>query len=289
MELFPSENIEDHSVRRVRRRLAACAVSIAVHGFLLFIASQEKRVPVAPSSRPIVIKLLPALVASAGSPSPSVAGPSDGQTRLVERQEQSRFSSPSLKPQPQVVKRIAPEKPRPSRVASLSLQKELRQPAAESTPATPEATPTEPTGAVSQSPAATPGRATSSEAETGEVDSESRTFAREDTARNGYGGEGDTPLPVSAVAHPPMLVHQVKAEYPPRARRIGIEGLVRLKAILDREGRIEHEIQVLESVQLLDEAAVNSVRQWRFTPARNHAGQTVRVFLEIPIQFVLRW
>lgn len=70
---------------------------------------------------------------------------------------------------------------------------------------------------------------------------------------------------------------------------MGTEGLVRLKAILDREGRIEHEIQVLESVQLLDEAAVNSVRQWRFTPARNHAGQTVRVFLEIPIQFVLRW
>jgi periplasmic protein TonB len=109
-----------------------------------------------------------------------------------------------------------------------------------------------------------------------------------DNLSNGMvSGKGTGPLPVSQVAYPPVLISQVRADYPQRARRRGIEGLVRLEAVLDCEGRVENDVKVLQSIPLLDEAAVNAVRQWRFTPARDHHGSPVQVILGIPIRFVL--
>lgn len=101
------------------------------------------------------------------------------------------------------------------------------------------------------------------------------------------GGSGSGPLPVSQVATPPQVLSRVLPEYPRRARRQGIEGLVVLEAILDQYGKIEEEITVLQSVPLLDEAAITALRQWRFTPARDQHGRAVRVILEVPIRFVL--
>jgi protein TonB len=76
--------------------------------------------------------------------------------------------------------------------------------------------------------------------------------------------------------------------YPLRARLLGIEGLVRLEAILNREGRIEQEIKVLESIPLLDDAASVALKQWRFRPARDSSGRPVRVILEVPFRFTLK-
>lgn len=101
------------------------------------------------------------------------------------------------------------------------------------------------------------------------------------------GGSGSGPLPVSQVATPPQVLSRVLPEYPRRARRQGIEGLVVLEAILDQDGKIEEEITVLQSVPLLDEAAITALRQWRFTPARDQHGRAVRVILAVPIRFVL--
>jgi len=102
------------------------------------------------------------------------------------------------------------------------------------------------------------------------------------------GGEEMAPLPLSAVAEAPVLIARTVPHYPDRARVLGIEGLVRLEAILNREGRIEQEIKVLESVPLLDEAASTALKQWRFQPARDGSGQPVRVILEVPFRFTLK-
>lgn len=102
------------------------------------------------------------------------------------------------------------------------------------------------------------------------------------------GGKGTGPVAVEHVTRPPMLISRVVPEYPQLARLQGIEGLVRLEAILDREGRVEENIKVLRSIPPLDEAAIKALRQWRFQPARDHVGQPVRVILEVPIRFVLR-
>jgi protein TonB len=102
------------------------------------------------------------------------------------------------------------------------------------------------------------------------------------------GGTGTGPVPVGQVANPPSLVRRVAPVYPEEARRRDIEGLVLLEAILDRDGSIEPSVKVLRSIPLLDAEAIAAVRQWRFRPARNKAGEPLRVILEIPIRFVLR-
>jgi protein TonB len=101
------------------------------------------------------------------------------------------------------------------------------------------------------------------------------------------GGTG-TGLPrADQVAVPPVVLRRVTPRYPRRARASGADGLVLLEAVLDREGHVEKSIRVLRSVPMLDDAAVEALRQWRFRPARDHRQQTVRVVLEVPMRFVL--
>jgi protein TonB len=44
-----------------------------------------------------------------------------------------------------------------------------------------------------------------------------------------------------------------------------VQVVVIIEAIIDREGRVE-KATVLQSVPLLDEAALDAVRQWQFKP-----------------------
>lgn len=101
------------------------------------------------------------------------------------------------------------------------------------------------------------------------------------------GGVIAAPVRADQVAHPPVLVSRVDPDYPEVARLREIEGRVVLEAIVDREGRIEPEIKVLKSVAVLDKAAIEALKHWRFTPGRDENGQAVRVILEVPIRFVL--
>jgi protein TonB len=76
--------------------------------------------------------------------------------------------------------------------------------------------------------------------------------------------------------------------YPPFARARGQEGVVLLRAIVDREGRIEDGVTVVQSSPTFDDAAVAAFRRWRFQPGRDESGTAVRVILEVPIRFQLR-
>jgi protein TonB len=102
------------------------------------------------------------------------------------------------------------------------------------------------------------------------------------------GGTGTDPIPVRQVAQPPVLLHRVQPKYPQQARRQQIHGLVLLEAVLDRDGRVEPSVKVIESIPMLDDEAIAAVRRWRFRPARSRSGEPLRVIVEIPIRFVLR-
>lgn len=102
------------------------------------------------------------------------------------------------------------------------------------------------------------------------------------------GGAGSEPVPVGSVAQPPVLTHRVQPDYPQQARREKVHGLVLLEAVLDRNGRVEPGVKVLQSIPMLDDEAIEAVRRWRFKPARNRGGEPLRVIVEIPIRFVLR-
>jgi TonB family protein len=82
-----------------------------------------------------------------------------------------------------------------------------------------------------------------------------------------------------------QLVSRIK--YPDSARRMRIEGLVVVGALIGKDGRIE-KIQIVESAhELLNEAAMNAVRATKFTPAKEN-GKPIRVWARIPIRFSLR-
>jgi TonB family protein len=90
------------------------------------------------------------------------------------------------------------------------------------------------------------------------------------------------------VDQPPVLVSRALPAYPERARRLGIEGQVVLRFVVDQFGRVERDIQVIDSFPMFDQAAIDAVRQWRFSPARDRNGNAVRVVISVPLQFNLR-
>jgi len=102
------------------------------------------------------------------------------------------------------------------------------------------------------------------------------------------GGHGDAPIPAGQLEHPPVPTTRVLPVYPPAARARNLEGRVVLRAVVDRDGRVEQAINVVESIPLLDTAAVDALRQWRFTPGQDREGRTVRVLIDLPIRFQLR-
>jgi len=102
------------------------------------------------------------------------------------------------------------------------------------------------------------------------------------------GGTGHQLVSADQAAHQPILMKKVMPEYPPMARLRGVEGQVVLEAILSPAGDVEPDIKVLQSIPLLDAAAIAAVRQWHFRPAQDDTGGALRVTLRVPVRFVLR-
>ena len=98
---------------------------------------------------------------------------------------------------------------------------------------------------------------------------------------------GDSPLPGDQMDEPPAVISTVVPDYPEAARRRRIEGEVVLRFVVDRQGNVENSIKVVESIPMLDQAAIGALRKWRFSPGRER-GMAVRVLLEVPLRFTLR-
>jgi protein TonB len=84
---------------------------------------------------------------------------------------------------------------------------------------------------------------------------------------------------------PPEKVHHVVPAYPSIARSARVSGTVILEAVIAEDGRVQ-DVRVLRSIPLLDDAAADAVRQWRFTPTLLN-GQPVRVLMTVTVSFAL--
>jgi protein TonB len=82
-----------------------------------------------------------------------------------------------------------------------------------------------------------------------------------------------------------MLVRRIEPRYPPAAIIARIEGPVKIKAIITREGIIK-QAEVLSGSPLLVGAALEAIRQWRYRPYILN-GEPVEVETEITVNFVL--
>lgn len=94
--------------------------------------------------------------------------------------------------------------------------------------------------------------------------------------------------PVRAAQLPelPRKTVDVRPLYPEVARLAHIEGTVVLEAVLDTSGRVT-QLKVIKSVSLLDQAALEAVRQWRYTPSL-YGGRPVSVLMTVTVRFTLQ-
>lgn len=104
---------------------------------------------------------------------------------------------------------------------------------------------------------------------------------------------GIRPMPVAPaeVVTPPALnaayLRNPPPPYPQAARRNGEEGTVMLRVLVDPEGApVQVVLDKSSGSSLLDSAAVDAVRSWRFVPARR-GRQNVEGWVRVPIVFRL--
>jgi len=85
----------------------------------------------------------------------------------------------------------------------------------------------------------------------------------------------------------PVLIQEVKPEYPMGARKAGLQGTSLLKIQVLPEGLVG-EIQLLQSAgdSSLDEAAQKAVKQWKFQPGLS-GSKPITVWMTLPVKFEL--
>lgn len=88
---------------------------------------------------------------------------------------------------------------------------------------------------------------------------------------------------------PPGILSKVEPVYPQAARNAGQSGTVMLRIQILPNGRSGNiTVTASSGYGLLDDAAVNAVRQWRFIPAKDRSsGKTVACYTTLPVTFQL--
>jgi protein TonB len=104
------------------------------------------------------------------------------------------------------------------------------------------------------------------------------------------GGLPDAPAPPAPVRvggdiKEPRKIKNVPPEYPEKARRAGVEGVVVLECLISQAGRVV-DVKVLRSLPLLDDPAVTAVKQWVYTPTLV-GGAAVPVIMTVTVKFGL--
>ena len=100
------------------------------------------------------------------------------------------------------------------------------------------------------------------------------------------GTDGMAPVRVGGHIKVPTKVRDVKPVYPPEAQTAGIQGVIVLEATVAVDGRVS-DAKVLRSIPLLDEAAIDAVRQWEFAPTLLN-GVPVPVIMTVTVNFSLQ-
>jgi protein TonB len=111
------------------------------------------------------------------------------------------------------------------------------------------------------------------------------------------GGNSGTAIPTPPLAKPekprPMsegvmeaaLIQKVQPQYPTVARLMHVSGIVRLRAIIGKDGSVS-ELEVLSGNPILAQAAVAAVREWRYRPTRLNE-EAVEIETYITVNFIL--
>jgi TonB family protein len=72
------------------------------------------------------------------------------------------------------------------------------------------------------------------------------------------------------------LIERTAASYPALARTMALQGTVKLEVLVSPDGTVK-ETQIKGGHPVLAQAAVNSVRRWKWEPAAHESHETVEV------------
>jgi protein TonB len=95
------------------------------------------------------------------------------------------------------------------------------------------------------------------------------------------GGTGD--VPVLDYDQPPRQLKSTRPQYPPDAFTKKIQGTVVVEILIDAKGKVVRAL-VVQSVPMLDAAALQTVYQWVFSPAIKN-GRAVASKATAPVTF----
>jgi periplasmic protein TonB len=98
------------------------------------------------------------------------------------------------------------------------------------------------------------------------------------------GGTG--PIRVHTGIDAPARIHFVEPRYPPVAITARVQGRVTVDCVIGPDGKV-YEARVLEGNVLLQRAALDAVRQWRYTRPRLN-DTPISVLLTVTVDFQLR-
>ena len=96
---------------------------------------------------------------------------------------------------------------------------------------------------------------------------------------------GLQPIRVGGNIRAPEQIVKVPPSYPLIAQSARVQGVVILEALIGTDGRVA-DARVLRSIPLLDQAALDAVRQWEYTPTLLNGAPTP-VIMTVTVQFTL--
>ena len=91
------------------------------------------------------------------------------------------------------------------------------------------------------------------------------------------------PLRVGGQVRPPTKIKDVKPVYPAIAQSARVSGVVMIEATIGEDGKVV-DAKVVRSIPVLDQAALDAVRQWEYTPTLLN-GVPVPVVVTVTINF----
>lgn len=97
-----------------------------------------------------------------------------------------------------------------------------------------------------------------------------------------------TPAPARAElpSSSPRYLHNPRPAYPQQSRRLGEQGDVVIRALIDTHGRVtQAEIRNSSGYESLDQAALQAVQRWRFVPGKRN-GAPEAMWINVPLSFV---
>ena len=98
--------------------------------------------------------------------------------------------------------------------------------------------------------------------------------------------EQKPPVRVGGQVKAPTKIKDVRPIYPEEARAAGVAGVVILETAIGKDGAVI-DVKVLRSVAGLDNAAIDAVRQWKYTPTLAN-GEPVEVLMAVTVKFTLK-